>query len=100
MGIPGEAGHPAIQYKVEDPAKICGEDIVVVGAGDSAIEDALALSVNNQVSMVYRGNDFPRANPRNARRVAEAIGSGAIRAYPEARLERISGQQLLFSQGA
>ncbi len=52
LGIPGE-DHPAVAYKLDDASLLKGQQIIVVGAGDSAIEDALALSKKNKVTVIY-----------------------------------------------
>jgi len=59
----GVAGDQAdfVQYQLDDPAEYNGEVIVVVGAGDAAIENALALAPNNKVYIVNRKDEFARA---------------------------------------
>jgi thioredoxin reductase len=100
LRIPGADDNSRIQYEIQDPEEISGERVVVVGRGDSAIEDALALSSGNEVAIVHRGEGFERANPSNARRLQEAIRSGRIRAYANVELKAIDGRQLVFAQGA
>ncbi len=43
LGVPGE-DLPFVQYQLDDPDEYEGETIVVVGAGDAAIENAVALA--------------------------------------------------------
>ena len=43
LGVPGE-DLPFVQYQLDDPDEYADETIVVVGAGDAAIENAIALS--------------------------------------------------------
>lgn len=100
LEVPGAERNPYIQYRIDDPEEIEGEDVVVVGKGDSAIEDALALARKNRVTMVFRGDRFDRAHPTNARRIKEALHQGAIRAFANAELEAIRGRHLFFSQAA
>ncbi|MDF3031439.1 MAG: cyclic nucleotide-binding protein [Moraxellaceae bacterium] len=49
LGVPGES-LPRVQYTLADPDEFEGETIVVVGAGDAAIENALALAKQNRVA--------------------------------------------------
>ena len=54
LGVPGE-NLPNIQYQLDDPRAFGGETIIVVGAGDAAIENALALADNdNRVILLNR----------------------------------------------
>jgi thioredoxin reductase len=100
LAIPGAEQNPDVQYQVDDPDEIEGEEVLVIGKGDSAIEDALALAGKNRVTMLFRGDRFDRAHPANARRVQEAIRHGAIRAYANVELERIQGRHLHFKRAA
>ena len=77
LGIPGE-DHPAVAYKLDDASLLKGQQIIVVGAGDSAIEDALALSKNNKVTVINRREGFDRAKSRNAAAILRAIQNKEI----------------------
>src|SRR5260221_3931568 len=48
LGVPGD-GLEGVQYQLDDPDEYRNETIVVVGAGDAAIENALALTGHNRV---------------------------------------------------
>jgi len=61
LGVPGE-DMPHVLYRLNDPAEHQDQDILVVGAGDSALEIAIALSDENRVSLVVRGTEITRAN--------------------------------------
>ena len=43
LGVPGD-DLPCVQYTLDDPDEYQGETIIVVGAGDAAIENAVALA--------------------------------------------------------
>jgi Fe-S-cluster-containing hydrogenase component 2/thioredoxin reductase len=72
LGVPGEH-FEEIQYQLDDPKEFRDETILVVGAGDAAIENALALSEQNDVWIVNRGNEFSRAKDANLSLVLAAI---------------------------
>ncbi|HTE39176.1 MAG TPA: cyclic nucleotide-binding domain-containing protein, partial [Steroidobacteraceae bacterium] len=55
--------------------------MIVIGAGDSAIENAMALAVQNTVWILNRGKEFSRAKDANLRAVLGAI------ADPKSRLK-------------
>ncbi len=56
---------PFVQNTLESADTFRNEVIVVVGAGDSAIKDAVALARHNRVVIVNRRKDFVRAKEGN-----------------------------------
>ncbi len=88
IGVPGEE-LPHISYTLTDAAAFQGRNIVIVGAGDAAIENALALSKQNTVYLVNRGSEFARAKDANTRQILNAISSGTIRCFYNATIARI-----------
>ena len=77
LGVPGE-DLSFVQYQLDDPEDYADETIVVVGAGDSAIENALALARQNTVIIVNRRDEFNRAKEGNLKAVRRAIDAGGI----------------------
>jgi CRP-like cAMP-binding protein/Fe-S-cluster-containing hydrogenase component 2/thioredoxin reductase len=80
LAIPG-AELPFVQYQLDDPDEYHGEEIIVIGTGDAGIENALALSANNNVSIINRVADYPYAKPANAALIQAAINKGGIAAF-------------------
>ncbi|GIV30820.1 MAG: hypothetical protein KatS3mg029_0171 [Saprospiraceae bacterium] len=78
LGVPGEE-LPKVYYRLLDPERIVGKDILVVGGGDSAIESALLLCDQNRVSLSYRRDAFSRLKVKNRERIKEAMESGRVR---------------------
>ncbi|MFT7405741.1 cyclic nucleotide-binding domain-containing protein [Zhongshania sp.] len=72
LGIDGDNTH-FVQYQLDDPDDYHNEDIIVVGAGDAAIENALALAKHNRVVIINRKSEFTRAKQGNLDNVLEAI---------------------------
>ncbi|HEY7638527.1 MAG TPA: cyclic nucleotide-binding domain-containing protein [Steroidobacteraceae bacterium] len=72
LGAPGE-DLERVQYQLDDPKEFRDETILVVGAGDSAIENALALAEQNDVWIINRGKEFSRAKDANLNAVVAAI---------------------------
>ncbi len=73
LGVPGE-NLPNVQYQLDDPRAYGGETIIVVGAGDAAIENALALADNdNRVILLNRNTEFSRCKDGNLSAVQAAI---------------------------
>jgi len=77
LGIPGE-DLPNVQYQLDDPDEYHGETIVVVGAGDAAIENALALAGRNRVILINRNEEFARCKEGNLSLVLAAIKDGRL----------------------
>ena len=90
IGAPGE-GLEGVQYQLDDPKAYGDETILVVGAGDSAIENALALAEQNDVWIVNRGKEFSRAKDANLNAVIAAVGlpSARLRVSYETKITRI-----------
>ncbi|MEM1277962.1 MAG: cyclic nucleotide-binding domain-containing protein, partial [Pseudomonadota bacterium] len=73
MGVPGEE-NGLTHYQLDDPKDYWDKDIVVVGAGDAAIENAIGLANNeNRVTIVNRRREFARAKPGNISQILAAI---------------------------
>ncbi|MEE9304450.1 MAG: NAD(P)-binding domain-containing protein [Thiotrichaceae bacterium] len=77
IGRPGE-DLPFVQYQLADPDEYVDEAIIVIGAGDAAIENAIALSSHNKVTIVNRRAEFARAKQGNLDAIEQAIESGTI----------------------
>ena len=92
LGVPGE-DLPCVQYTLDDPDEYRNETIVVVGAGDAAIENAVALARFNRVVIVNRSDEFNRVKEGNLSLVLKAIEDKRLEcAYKAAstRVERSS----------
>ncbi|HYM30090.1 MAG TPA: cyclic nucleotide-binding domain-containing protein [Candidatus Cybelea sp.] len=75
------ADQPHVQYQLDDPGEYEGETIVVVGAGDAAIENAVALTKQNMVVIINRSGEFARAKQGNLDLIHKALESGTIECY-------------------
>lgn len=80
MGVPGDDSN-FVQYQLDDPDAYNGETIVVVGAGDAAIENAIALATHNEVYIVNRKDEFARAKEGNLKLILGAIDRGSIECF-------------------
>jgi CRP-like cAMP-binding protein/thioredoxin reductase/Pyruvate/2-oxoacid:ferredoxin oxidoreductase delta subunit len=77
LGVDGE-DLPFVQYQLDDPKEYQGEVIVVVGAGDAAIENAIALARHNMVIIVNRRDEFNRAKEGNLNSILQAINKNEL----------------------
>ncbi len=88
VGVEGEE-LPFVQYQLDDPDEYSGETIIVIGAGDAAIENAIALAADNQVIIINRKDEFARAKDGNLKGITRAIDDGSIECYFNSAPERI-----------
>jgi len=77
LGCPGET-LPHVRYRLVDPAEHSDQDLLVVGAGDSALEIAIALSDENRVGLIVRGSEITRANEILTREVLSRQAAGRM----------------------
>ena len=89
LNIPGEE-KPKVAYKLLEPEQISGKKIIVVGGGDSAIEAALWLKDNNEVTLSYRKEHFSRIKPQNKEKISKAIENRSINALFSSNLTAIN----------
>src|SRR6185369_4397596 len=80
LGAPGEE-MPHVRGRLVDPAEHQDQDILVVGAGDSALEIAIALSDENRVTLIVRGAEITRANEILTKEVLSRQASGRMTIY-------------------
>lgn len=77
LNIPGEMTSK-VAYRLLEPELVKGKKIVVVGGGDSAIETALLLTDQNQVTLSYRGETFGRIKSGNNVNIKLAMSQNRI----------------------
>jgi thioredoxin reductase/Pyruvate/2-oxoacid:ferredoxin oxidoreductase delta subunit len=79
LGVKGEE-LPHVFYRLIEADHYTGNNILVVGGGDSAVEAAMGLArqPGNKVTLSYRRGEFSRLKDRNAKRIAEHMESGKL----------------------
>lgn len=79
LDVPGEEKEK-VSYRLLEPELIHNQKILVVGGGDSAIENALLLAdENNKVTLSYRSESFSRIKPKNLERINQASKNGKVK---------------------
>lgn len=77
LNIPGEE-QEHVYHRLYSPMQYQGEDILVVGGGNSAIEAALTLADKNRVTLSYRSGEFSRLFKDNRKLIEEALNQNKI----------------------
>jgi len=77
LEVPGE-DRERVYHKLYSPKQYQGENIIVVGGGNTAIEAAITLCKNNQVSLSYRNEEITRVFKDNKSILDEKVSEGKI----------------------
>ena len=88
LTVPG-ASLPHVSTKLADPSIYENEDILMVGAGDAAIEGVLALCEKNRVGVINRSPEFFRLKDALFRDITQKVEMKQVTAFHSAAVERI-----------
>lgn len=88
LAVPGE-DLPGVQYHLDDPAEFSNETIVVIGGGDTGVENALALAAQNRVILINRQEEFSNCRGPNYDQLIAAVNQGKIETRVSTLTERI-----------
>ncbi len=98
LNVPGEE-LPHVAYRLLEPERISDKKIIVVGGGDSAIESALLLKDQNEVTLSYRKDKFSRLKPKNKENVERAIADQSLKTLFNSDIMSISERFVSVSVG-
>src|SRR4051794_16550066 len=89
-----------VQYQLDDPGEYIDEHIVVIGAGDAGIENALGLAADpeqrNNVTIVNRSAEFATAKDANIKALLAAEVEGRMTIRRETTPSRIEQGWITF----
>ncbi len=99
LGVPGEE-LPKVVYRLIDPEQYAGQNVLVVGGGDSALEAAASIAElgNTKVVLSYRGDAFGRAKQGNRARVSSATQNGSLRVMLSSNVKHIAADEVSIEQ--
>jgi thioredoxin reductase/ferredoxin len=97
LGVPGEE-LPKVVYRLIEPEQYRGQQVVVVGGGDSALEAAASVAElgDTQVILSYRGEAFQRAKTRNRERVQTASEQGRLKVLLGSQIQEIQPKRVVL----
>lgn len=87
-----------VAYRLLEPELIEEKEVLVVGGGDSAIENALLLAPQNRVTLSYRSENFNRLKPKNLTKIKEAIDTKLIRMEFSTTVDRIEEEEVILER--
>jgi len=97
LGVPGEVSSK-VTYQLLDAGQYKNSRVLVVGAGDSAIEAAIGLSLQKGtiVSLANRSDGFPKAKPQNRDRILQAAVQQRVRLFYNAEVADIRPAEVIL----
>ncbi len=98
LNVPGE-NTEKVAYRLLEPELITNKKILIVGGGDSAIESALLLNNQNEVTLSYRSDSFSRLKPKNAIAINNAIKNNQINVIFRSNVISIESDSIVYSKG-
>ena len=98
LNIPGELKEK-VAYRLLEPEDIYGNEIIVVGGGDSAVESALLLADQNHVILSYRNEVFNRIKSQNSDALTKAMNEGKLELRLSSNLISIEDDTVTLSVG-
>ncbi|MEI6752763.1 MAG: NAD(P)-binding domain-containing protein [Paludibacter sp.] len=85
-----------VAYRLLEPEDISGKKIMIVGGGDSAVEAALMLADQNEVTLLYRSDAFARLKVKNKTLIQEAIDRQKVRVIFNSNVISIESTEILY----
>ncbi len=97
LGIPGE-NREHVQYALKDPKAHAGQNIVVIGGGDTAVETAISL-VEGGASVILscRADSLHRCKTRNQQQAEDLHQAGRLDIRFHAKVTEIKAESVLIS---
>ena len=99
LGVPGE-GSSKVVYRLIDPGQYQGQNVLIVGGGDSALEAATSIAAEPaaRVTISYRSEAFNRAKPKNRDKVLAAVAAGQIQVFLQSTVREIRDTSVTLVQ--
>jgi len=98
LGVEGEE-LSKVMYRLIDASTFNGSHALIVGGGDSAVEAAIGLAIQNgnDVILSYRGKEFTRIKERNRTHLMEQVARKKITVIFDSHLKQILEHEVVLS---
>ena len=98
LRIPGE-NLPKVFNRLFDPADASGQEVLVVGGGDSALETAITTAkYAHSVTLSYRKPSFARPKEGNANALNKLVEAGKIKLLMETKVKEIKENEVILTE--
>jgi putative YpdA family bacillithiol system oxidoreductase len=100
LEVPGEE-QTKVMYQLMDAQSYCGQHVLVVGGGDSAVEAAVGLAKQpgTTVTISYRKSAFLRVKKKNEIAVTRMLAEGKLTAVFDSQVKEIKSQSAVLHTG-
>jgi len=102
LGVPGE-DDPKVVYRMIEPEPFEGKHVLVVGGGNSAADNAIALIAYGKCASVgisYRRAELARVLTSVRTKIEDALASGALTGYFSTEVTSIAPDHVVLSSRA
>ena len=99
-GVPGEIEHAQkIGHRLIDPGEFSGQDILIYGGGDVALEAALSLCDDNRITLVTIDEEFTYPKKRNIDALLAKQAAGQVDVSMNSFLKSVGSEEATFVVG-
>ncbi len=96
LNVPGE-DLPKVYNRLFDPAEAEGQDVLVVGGGDNALETAIAVAeYAKSTTISYRKSSFSRPKQGNLEKLNNLVKTGKIKVVFESTVKEIKDDEVIL----
>ena len=96
LKVPGES-LPKVYNRLFDPAEFKGQNVLVVGGGDSALETAISTAeFANFVTLSYRKPSFSRPKEGNSSKLNKLVAEGKVDLLMPSAIKEIKEKSVLI----
>ena len=97
LGVPGE-DLPKVFNRLIDPEEATGQDVLVVGGGDTALETAIAVAeYAKSTTLSYRKPAFSRPKENNINKLNKLVAAGKLKLMMESEVKEVKEDSVILA---